>query len=292
METEVDKREADQLKKFEPEILDAAQKSDMDSLLDNLPPAEPTKAVPREDKPAVEPPVEQPAPEVPPVKQAETPPPAEEKPAEKDEIAEMREMLNTYARQLAASKEQPVEQPPVEGERTPSATVPKDIPKDIIKFLTQEEADILIDQPDVLNAVLTRVFYAAQESVLKSIPDTTRKAAQEQVAVLLRADRFYGANKDLVPYKDFTALVAGEIELQNPTWDIDKVYEETAKVTRARLRLGDLAEERTNTPPADTSPAFPNRQPGSRKPNSAPRVVDEQISEMEKMLDFERTGRM
>jgi hypothetical protein len=237
------------------------------------PPAPPVTP-PAAPEPPATPPVEPPTPE-PPVRNYET------------ENALLRDQLNELAKKMAAA---PVIEPPPTPAPTPAPppVAPPAAGEDVA-FMTDEEADQLIDNPKILNKILNKVFQAGREAALREVPSIASSVAQQQLTMKERADAFWDNNKDLKSFKDFTALVANQVQTEHQDWTLDQIFEETAKVARTRLGIVSAATPpgggQHNDPPAPgTGPALPGKAPGGARREPNPQLTDSQKQEMHDIL--------
>ena len=166
----------------------------------------------------------------------------------------LREQLNELARMTG--QKVPEEKPAAE-------VKPKEeIKEDLIQFMTDEEAEELLDNPKKLNEFLNRVFQAGRERTMKEMPTLVRQQTLTELNLQQLTQKFWGDNNDLTQYKDFVGMVANQIEVTNPSWDYAKVFDETAKVARERLNLpapGEVKpkEEKKEEEVVDLKPALP-----------------------------------
>jgi hypothetical protein len=118
----------------------------------------------------------------------------------------------------------------------PAAAAP--VPTD---WVTQEEYEAAMVDPKAFNQVLGRVAERATaralEQVFQYMPQAINENVQYQVSVQTMAADFYKVNDDLRPFAPFVGVVSNELQGQHPDWDWTKLFQETEKVARERLRL-------------------------------------------------------
>jgi hypothetical protein len=243
---------------------------------------EPTVAV----EPVVEPvaPVVEPA--VAPVEPAQVEPSEAEKLAADN--ARLREELNEQARRYGQLPSATAPVQPVAPAAPTQPVVPVAGP---IEFVSSEEAESLIDKPqEVLNAVLNKVFQAGREQAMREMPTLVRQQTLSEVALQGKVQKFWSENKDLEPYRDFCAMVANQVEVENPGLAFDAVLEKTGVVARERLNLSKVTAEPAvvDAPPIvpSTKPALVTAPGSARRPAPVATTVDKQIVEMEDILKF------
>ncbi len=208
------------------------------------------------------------------------------------ENALLREELNKQARQFG----QPA--PTVPLVVTPPAPIlsPTPTPAGPIDFVTQEEAESLIDKPkDVLNAVLNKVFQAGREQAMREMPTLVRQQTLTEMSIQQRVQKFWTENEDLEPYRDFCVMVANQVEVENPSLAFDAVLEKTGTVARERLNLPKVpitaatpepAPMPTPSPTPSANPALPVGSRSARRPAAEPAIVYQQAKEMEDILNL------
>ena len=217
-------------------------------------------------------------------------PTQEEEPKEDSSIeaenARLREQLNEMARKIGASRGEtpsPVAQS-VEHKRE---EVKEAVQQVIAELVTDEEADALIDEPKkILSKVVDRAMKVLEEKIMRSLPPIVGNVAQHHISIYRQVDEFYKKNSDLEQYRDFVGLVGTQIEAENPDWPVTKIYEETAKVARARLGMKLQAERSVEAKEVPAmKPALPSTR-SSRKPAGGP-ALSEQQKEMVDMLNLQ-----
>jgi hypothetical protein len=121
-----------------------------------------------------------------------------------------------------------------------------------VEYLNKEALDTILDKPALLNPILNNVRRSTVESIMLHLPSLVVDLVDEQIKMNKTIDVFYSTNTDLDPYRDFVAHVAAEIEKEKPDLGLNKILEETAKVSRERLRLfqqtKDVAAEKPTKP--------------------------------------------
>jgi nicotinate-nucleotide--dimethylbenzimidazole phosphoribosyltransferase len=275
-----------------PEEIKAQQDAEMDSALEiPVAPAEGEPVVPEsavEPEPAVTPAAEEVVPVVPAAEpEPELEPATEPTSAETlaADNARLREELNEQARRFGQLSPASVPVSPVAPAPTPAA------PAGPIEFVSAEEAESLIDKPQqVLNAVLNKVFQAGREQAMREMPTLVRQQTLSEVSLQAKVQKFWSENNDLEPYKDFCAMVANQVEVENPGLAFDAVLEKTGEVARGRLNLpkGTAEAAVVDPPPAEPSakPALVKAPGSARRPAPVLTAVDKQAAEMEDILKY------
>jgi len=127
-------------------------------------------------------------------------------------------------KQSEASASSEASQPTVVATPTPRpaiATVPE-----------MEEA---FNSPEKFLELLARVEQRATEAALLQLPKVSRQVAIQVIDHAEMVSKFYQANPELVPYKDFVSFCARQVEASHVDWPREKVLEETARLAKSRL---------------------------------------------------------
>lgn len=206
--------------------------------------------------------------------------PAPETPDYESENVRLRQMLNEIAKRVR----EPASTPPVvpvPSDEKPPTKADVDL---VAEFVTQEEADNLIDKPlEVLTSVLKRFAKVMREDTLRTLPPIVGDVAQRHITMYEKVQSFYRDNKDLDEFRDFVGLVGTQIENEHPDWTVDQIYTETAKVARARLGLREAvqAKEASQESAVPTKTGLPGSHRASRKPSGGPQLTEDQQSMVE-----------
>ena len=193
----------------------------------------------------------------------------------------LREQLNDLARKTGGLPQEVREQPTEAKEELKKEG-------EEVKFLSDEEADGLLDDPKKLNTILNRVFQAGREQVMREMPTLVRQQTLSEMTLQQKTQKFWTENKDLDPFKDFVGMVANQVEVDHPDWDYGKIFDKTAEVARERLNLPTSGSEQPKEKKeevVDLKPALPTGQRGAR------RVVEEvaktpEQKEMDELFKF------
>lgn len=153
----------------------------------------------------------------------------------------------------------------------PAEPVAPEIPN----FMGNMTLDDVLDDPEKFQQVMANVYQQAStvaekqavEKVLKSIPQLVVNYVSRHASMSNLVSDFYKENSDLVGVKRTVAAVANEIAAENPAWNVDKVFGETA--TRTRKVLGLAAKARAAETPADpNAPTLPKGKPAFARQGS------------------------
>ena len=145
----------------------------------------------------------------------------------------------------------------------------KDIKEDsIFDFIKDVDMDDVASDPKVFNkilhAVVARVQHLTTEQVLRSIPQVVMSQVQQQTYFKRIADKFYDDNKDLINVKQVVRACAQQVQKDNPEWEIEKVFTETAKKTRETLGMSAHTVVSEEELPSDDESAFAKPKGGSK----------------------------
>lgn len=107
-------------------------------------------------------------------------------------------------------------------------------------FLTDEELDRLIDEPQLINTALQRAgkaILSQVQSAQANIGELVAQEIQRQRVVDEVVTNFYENNKDLLPYAKYVQYTMMDIEAKHRDKGVDVIFAETAKECRKRLGL-------------------------------------------------------
>lgn len=191
----------------------------------------------------------------------------EDKDAEEDTTAILREQILKLTEQLNKDPmmQQVVEDPT--GDKEQQAGQPQK-QQTLEAFLTEDEVDRIIDEPQLLNVAFSRAISVMQQNMQRVIQSEVSK----QVMVSKAVSDFYVRNQDLAPYNKFVQFVMSEVERENPDKTYADIFEMTANDVRKRLGLPGQAQgqfvqtDRGQSPAAKQKPAFAGSKRNSPRP--------------------------
>lgn len=147
-------------------------------------------------------------------------------------------------------------------------------------FLTADEVDRIIDEPQLLNVAFNRAIGVMQQNMQMVI----QQEVNRQVLVSRAVSDFYTQNPDLAPYGKFVQFVMGEIEQQNPNSPYSEIFQKTAEESRKRLGLSVQAQEQSRDNRQSTvgkqKPAFAGSKKGSPRPAGKQEFFDPNAADM------------
>lgn len=199
---------------------------------------------------------------------------AAEEDAQDDPIAALRAEIAQLRAQLKGTSE-----PEEEDSKDPSFEI------DGSSFLTEEEAEALYSDPhSVLSRVLARVYAKAREDTYRDIPSLVENASLRQQALREARTKFWSQNPDLLKVikentsaQGFLRSTADQVQSENPSWSLERIFEETGKRVRAALNMSDLAKKTEKS----VKPSGP-----PRRPRGVRRGVEEDVrSGLQKQID-------
>lgn len=207
--------------------------------------------------------------------------PQVDEPAEEDYISVLREQIVKLTEQLGADPlRQSVQEqiPEVEAQKAEAAKEQKTLQS----FLTPEELDRVIDEPDVLNRAFERAISVMQQNMQGVI----QAEVNRQVMVSRAVTDFYTANQDLAPYGKFVQFVMAEIEQTNRDKTYAEIFEMTAKESRRRLGLGQSSTvpDRQKSQANQQRPAFAGSKRGTQRPAGKQEFFDPNAADMMNLL--------
>lgn len=213
-----------------------------------------------------QPPSEEPA--VGPEKVVETPD-VEEEPETETEPEEFddRELVDPRASQFEMLQEQlrQTQQQLVEMQQATRESKKPELK--VMPFVTNEEYEAALSSPDAMNALLSRVYHAAVQHTMGTVPAQVR-AQVSQVATMERTvEDYFRKNPELIPHREYMGVIATNLEAENPGLSPSAIIERSAQEVRKRVGLKQRQRD-TGKVPVDKArkPAFATPT-GARRPN-------------------------
>lgn len=139
-------------------------------------------------------------------------------------------------------------------------------------LLTQDELDVVIDKPELLNAAYKKKNEQLVQHLFGALPNIVESYVQKEIQVNKLVTTFYEMYDDLRPYADFVKLNMGEIEKANPTMTYKDIFEKTA--TQCRKRLGLKEQPSGNEGRKSTGGKVPAAFAGSKSNMSKASMVE------------------
>lgn len=197
-----------------------------------------------------------------------------------DNVTILREQIVKLTEQLSKD---PLQQAVKENVSEPANS--DETPKKELKlenFLTAEELDRVIDEPDVLN----KAFGRAISVIEQNIQGVIQAEVNRQIMVSRAVTDFYTANQDLAPYNKFVQFVMAEVEKSNPDKTYAEIFSMTANETRKRLGLGQSASapDRQKSQTGGQRPAFAGSKKSTARPASKQEFFDPNAADMLNLL--------
>jgi hypothetical protein len=94
---------------------------------------------------------------------------------------------------------------------------------------------------EVMNGLLNRVGKAAyakgQEDTIKRVPRLVKKNVSDEVSTHSTVTDFFRANRDILPHREYAAVIYAQLEAQNPNKTVEERLNDTAKEVRRRLNI-------------------------------------------------------
>lgn len=152
-----------------------------------------------------------------------------------------------------------------------------------------DDVDEVVRDPDQLNKLLNKVFKAGVDSIKtatskisETIPDTVKKNITLLNEITKEGDKFFEANKDLLPWRKSVATVFEELFQKTPNKKYTELMAEAAVETRKRLNLKDPKETKDDENP----PKLPGKKKSSKPvDNKSKTGFDKELDDMDKALN-------
>tara|TARA_Y100000593_G_scaffold4160_1_gene8229 strand:- start:2010 stop:2978 length:969 start_codon:yes stop_codon:yes gene_type:complete len=160
---------------------------------------------------------------------------------------------------------------------------PKSVPydnsgRDIRQFVTKENMQEILRDPNKFNQVLGSVYNSAVENTIVNVPQLVQRLIKQQTTLNAKVEDFYKRHEDLIPYRKFIGYVANELSSQNPSWGLDELFDNVEKETRKRLSLNKAKASQAKAA-AKTKPAFAKTKKSAKRD-----VTGDNLTNLEKEL--------
>lgn len=146
----------------------------------------------------------------------------------------------------------------------------------------QDHIEILRD-PEQFNNLLCQVatvsfnaaVQAAQEQVMRRIPNIVQSAAQQQQSISNITRDFYSKNPDLDKFRPAVSMAAMQLFNENPNLQLPDLLKGAAERTREMLRLSQSGVQRGRRP-AQPAGGSIRSAGGNRQPVGQPQLSDQE----------------
>jgi len=91
--------------------------------------------------------------------------------------------------------------------------------KESLDFVTQDEWERVqstTDSRQIVNEILSRLYYKAIESTLRSLPELISRLTEQATALNAVTTKFFADNVEFNNYKELVIATVTEVEEQNP----------------------------------------------------------------------------
>lgn len=252
-----------------PNMMDDEQMGFLDELMGDAPVVEEPKAG-ESLQSGEEPKVEEPLQDSEPQQSEET---QESEEPQEDVNAILREQIVKLTEQLQKDPFVQSVQADVKEERAPEGKVPEKL----TAFLSEDEIDRIIDEPQLLNTAFNRAISVMQQNIQGVI----QAEVNRQVMVTRAVSDFYTSNQDLAPYSKFVQFVMAEVEQQNPQKTYAEIFDITAQESRKRLGMGSAPTvQRQQSRPDQQKPAFAGTKKSTARPAPKQDFFDQNAADM------------
>lgn len=148
-------------------------------------------------------------------------------------------------------------------------------------------ANALTDKASFAKVLNEAIAYGQQAQVQQIVP-LMNKMVQQQLSINQMVNDFYSDNVDLKPYRQFVGFVANQVQSSHPDWDMPKIFQETEKIARDKLRLKRQMEQSSEEKPKAKKPAFvvSGKKPNARQRSSRISEEEKEMLELLKPDDF------
>ena len=165
----------------------------------------------------------------------------------------------------------------------PGDAVPS--PADFGTFMEGVDFDKVMESKESFMEFFTKSMdimrQQAETNVMAAVPNYVSGQVQRNATMRDVASEFYSTYPELTPVKGYVANVAAEVSAGNPTWDMNQVLVESARLTKETLGLASVATVPA-TAPAATKPVLSG---GTRTAKAPPTKKSALQSELDDFLN-------
>lgn len=197
--------------------------------------------------------------------------------------------LSTELTQLKnAQMGQPTPTPSLpEGTKLPEAGAITNV--DFLQGLTDDSYIAMLESPEqfnkVLNTVATTAYIAAtnaaQESLMRRIPEIVSNSVNQQKYIHGTTDKFYEQNPDLTAYKSAVAMAAIQLFNEQPNLSLPDLLQQAGSRTREMLRIKPNSQRKR----MPAQPAGSSVTGGLDRASSAPALTDQERQILDLLRD-------
>lgn len=184
---------------------------------------------------------------------------------------------------------QPVEQPPVqEPQKAPQPQYPQypQAPQDA-PFITEEEHNAMLADPDVLNNVLKNLYMRARDEIhkeiLRGIPSVVSSSVSQQISTERRISDMYRKNDWLLGHEGLVAQVGQMLFTESGgTKKLEQIIEEIPEEVEKRYKLRTIITQMQGT--QQPSAAQPRKPAFVQRPTTPPKPTPGDVDEIAKQI--------
>lgn len=235
-------------------------------------------------------PQSEPAPteDVPKTDEVQIPEPIDQVAALQAKVNELTGIINGYQQKelltqpQAQAQPQPQQQQTQEQAQQAAQTQPGQVSN--LDFLQGRDHIEILGDPaqfnNLLNQVCTVAFTAAvnaaQEKVMRQIPQLVQSSAQQQMAIQNITQQFYEQNKDLTNFRQAVSMAAMQLYNENPNLELPQLLQGAAQRTREMLHLAQagVQNQRQRVPAQPAGGSV--RSGGGNRVGGQPEMTDQQ----------------
>jgi hypothetical protein len=150
-----------------------------------------------------------------------------------------------------------------------------------IEFLGEEEIQEMREDPQKFNEVMSRLYHAMREDLVRVVPEIAERAMNRKSTVQQAVDKFWAENEDLQDKAQVVQAAAQQVQSANPNASMQAILNKAGEVARQWLDADRTAqkreqERRGSENDSDSSTDQPNTPSGSRRPSPSDNRSEEQ----------------
>lgn len=197
-------------------------------------------------------------------------------------VNELTGVINGYQQKELLTQPQAQQQQTQEQAQQAAQTQPGQVSN--LDFLQGRDHIEILGDPaqfnNLLNQVCTVAFTAAvnaaQEKVMRQIPQLVQSSAQQQMAIQNITQQFYEQNKDLTNFRQAVSMAAMQLYNENPNLELPQLLQGAAQRTREMLHLAQagVQNQRQRTPAQPAGGSV--RSGGGNRVGGQPEMTDQQ----------------
>lgn len=206
----------------------------------------------------------------------------------KEQVKKLTELIESQALQALGQVTVPAKKPTSTPE--PKVETPVETEEtSVAEMLGEVDFEELREDPEKFVAFIGKVIETSRKQTINELqgqlPQMVNDRTTQAIALQKLVDDFYRDNSALAGAKQTVSIVARNVGVEHPDWDMKQILDEAGK--RTRTMLGIKAEDKPRgTKPVrkGKKPAVPTKTGGKRR--AAPKKVSKQQKQINEIIDL------